>query len=208
MFSALRFFPPIGPSESEAKSITTFGSFNNLAKICDATLSLWSSILHEVKNSEILIKTHALSDSETRKKFSERARLAGIDPDRLVLEGPSPHADLLKSYLRVDVALDPLAYSGGLTTLEALWMGTPVVTLPGDTFARRHSLSHLSVAGLREWVARSPEHYVQIAAQLAAETGARGDFRKWLRGQMAASPTSDASTYARDFSQCLRNFMN
>jgi len=206
-FQPYDFLPPIDSINSQSKSITTYGSFNNLAKVCDSTLSLWSSILNVVPNSEILIKTQALGDEQTRQTFSNRAQSAGIDVNRLILEGPSSHLDLLKSYLRVDVALDPLAYSGGLTTLEALWMGTPVVTLPGNTFARRHSFSHLSVAGLNDWVAHSPEHYVEIAVQLAEETSSHNDFRKWLRGQIAASPTNDALAYARDFTKCLRNFI-
>ena len=72
----------------------------------------------------------------------------GVRPDQLTLSPACPHRDLLDSYNVVDIALDPLAYSGGLTTLEALWMGVPVITLPGDRFCTRHSLAHLTAAGL------------------------------------------------------------
>lgn len=185
-----------------------FGSFNNIAKICDHTLALWSSVMQAVPNSSLLIKTVALGDQQTREKFEQRAIQAGISSERLMLEGPSSHLDLLKSYLRVDVALDPLAYSGGLTTLEALWMGAPVVTLPGETFARRHSLSHLSVAGLTHWVADSTEEYISIAGQLAEQATMRDDFRKWVREQIASSPTSDEERYASDFLRSIRAFMN
>lgn len=205
-FQPYPFMPEIEPIGQRSGPV--FGSFNNIAKICDATLSLWSKVLNAVPNASLLIKTVALGDDETRTNFIKRAQNIGIDIERLTLEGPSNHLELLKSYHRVDVALDPLAYSGGLTTLEALWMGTPVVTLPGATFARRHSLSHLSVAGLDQWVANSTDHYVQIAAQLADETRTHSDFRTWLRCQMAVSSTNDAVTYSRDLVQCLQKFIN
>ena len=73
-----------------------------------------------------------------------------IDPGRLECLGWSAHPALLSEYNRVDLALDPLPYNGGLTTCEALWMGVPVLTCPGETFASRHSLSHLSNVGLTE----------------------------------------------------------
>ena len=64
---------------------------------------------------------------------------------------------MLAAYGEVDVALDPMPYSGGLTTLEALWMGVPVVTLPGRRFCARHSLSHVTVLGYPEWAASDPD---------------------------------------------------
>lgn len=204
-FEPYEHLPAIDNLDRPSKPI--FGSFNNIAKICDKTLSLWSSVLSAVPDGMLIIKTSALADTETREMFMKRAMVAGIAEERLVLEGPCNHADLLKSYLRVDVALDSLAYSGGLTTLESLWMGTPVVTLPGQTFARRHSLSHLSVAGLGNWVADSRDQYVSIAAELAAEAISRNDMRSWVREKMVKSPTSDARKYARDFTKSVRAFI-
>jgi|GEM_PF-3080680 len=204
-FEPYEYLPAIDKADRHSTPI--FGSFNNIAKICDDTLSLWSSVLSAVPGGILVVKTTALADSQTREMLMKRALAAGIAAERLVLEGPSSHVELLKSYLRVDVALDPLAYSGGLTTLESLWMGTPVVTLPGRTFARRHSLSHLSVAGLGNWVANSQEQYVNIAAELAEEAISRKDMRSWLRDKMVKSPTSDAQKYARDFSNSVRAFI-
>ena len=81
----------------------------------------------------------------------------------------SPHAELLAEYNRIDLALDPFPYSGGVTTCEALWMGVPVVTCPGETFASRHSLSHLSNMGLTETIARDLDEYVEMAVSLAGD---------------------------------------
>ena len=94
----------------------------------------------------------------------------GVAADRIEMQGKSPHPNLLAEYQRVDIGLDTFPYSGGLTTCEALWMGVPVVTLPGATFAGRHSLSHLSNVGLTETVVSSEAEYVNCATRLAADS--------------------------------------
>ena len=83
----------------------------------------------------------------------------------------SPHPQLLDSYNAVDIALDPLAYSGGLTTLEALWMGVPVITLPGDRFCTRHSLAHLTAAGLTGLVAEDASSYLDAGRRSGRRPG-------------------------------------
>ena len=68
----------------------------------------------------------------------------------------------------VDFVLDPFPYSGGLTTCEALWMGVPTLTFPGETFASRHSASHMSNVGLSDWVVPSLAEYEDKAVARAA----------------------------------------
>jgi len=83
-------------------------------------------------------------------------------------------------------------------------MGVPVVTWPGETFASRHSLSHLAAAGVAGTVARDPGHYVEIAAGLASDLPRLAELRARLRPQMAASPLCDGDRFARNLLAALR----
>ena len=186
------------------KGFVTFGCFNAAAKVTPEAVTLWARVLHAVPGSRMRLKSFAYADPETRARYAGLFAQAGIGEDRLILEGPSPHAELLGSYGRVDIALDPIPYSGGLTTLESLWMGVPVVTLPGETFASRHSASHLANAGLPELVASDADDYVAIALRLASDLDALAALRANLRPRMAASPVCDGAAYARNLEAAYR----
>ena len=112
---------------------------------------------------------------------------------------------MLAEYNRLDLVLDPFPYSGGITTCEALWMGVPVITLPGKTFAGRHSLSHLSNVGLTETVARDVAEYVELAVRLAHDLPRLAKWRAELRGQVASSPLCDGPRFAANLMKALRS---
>ena len=109
-----------------------------------------------VPDARLLLKYHGLDCRGTAHHIAHQFAAQEIHGGRIELEGPSAQRELLDRYNAVDVALDTYPYSGGLTTCEALWMGVPVVTCPGPTFASRHAFSHLSNVGLTETVAKTP----------------------------------------------------
>ena len=111
----------------------------------------------------------------------------------------------MQHYNDIDIALDPFPYNGGLTTLEALWMGVPVITRPGETFAGRHSLTHLSNLGLTQTIARNPNEYVTLAVSLAEDLPGLAALRAGLRERMASSPLCNGPQFADDFLQLLRS---
>src|SRR5262249_40876125 len=120
------------------------------------------------------------------------------------LLGRSPRVELLAQYHSIDLALDPLPYSGGLTTCEALWMGVPVITCPGETFASRHSLTHLANVGMTETIAGTWDEYVELAVSWARDLSRLSAVRAGLRQQVADSPLCDGKRFAGNFVQILR----
>ena len=197
--------PDVGPVPASKNGYVTFGCFNNIAKITDRTIATWSEILRALPTSRLILKTHQLSDGPTAERFRARFADNGVEPNRIETRGSSPHRAFLASYNEIDIVLDPFPYTGGLTTCEALWMGVPTVTLSGDTFASRHSTSHLSNAGFGAWVAKDATDYVAMAVDRASRPEALEPLRKNMRSQVQASPLCDAPRFGRALSRALRH---
>jgi predicted O-linked N-acetylglucosamine transferase (SPINDLY family) len=113
--------------------------------------------------------------------------------------------EYLRLYQRIDIALDPFPYNGGTTTCDALWMGTPVLTLPGRIPVARAGLGLLSTVGLRELVASSETDYIRIAVELAGNLPRLAEMRATLRLRMQASPLMDAARFARNVEAAYRS---
>jgi predicted O-linked N-acetylglucosamine transferase (SPINDLY family)/thioredoxin-like negative regulator of GroEL len=188
-----------------ANGFVTFGCFNNLAKITPRVIETWTKILQRMPTARLILKTHQLSDRATADGFLADFASLGIAGDRIELRGSSGHRAFMGEYGHVDIVLDPFPYSGGLTTCEALWMGVPTITLPGEIFASRHSASHMSNAGLADWVTDSVEDYVEMAVARAADLGALAELRAGLREKVRLSPLCDAQRFGRSLGMALRH---
>jgi predicted O-linked N-acetylglucosamine transferase (SPINDLY family) len=196
--------PAVGPLPAAQLGRVTFGSFNNPAKINAEVVDVWSQVLARVPGSRLVLKYHGLTSPSVRGRLTRRFAERGVDEDRLEFEGRSPYAEYLARYQQVDVALDPFPFGGGVTTCEALWMGVPVITCPGPTFASRHSMSHLHGVGLTEMIASNHTEYVDVAVSLAHDLPRLAAIRAGLRGQMAASPLCDGQRLAAGLMRLLR----
>ncbi len=189
---------------ARAAGHVTFGCFNNVTKLSDQTLDLWRQILTRLPTARLVLRCPQFSQPPITEAFLRRWATLGIDPARLTILGRTAHPAFLAGYQKIDIALDPVPYSGGLTTCEALYMGVPVVTLAGEFFAARHSVSHLSNVGLEDWVTSTTEAYVERAVAAAANLTALSTLRSGLRAQMLASPLCDAPRFGRNFGHALR----
>lgn len=195
---------PVLPPPAAGRGAVTFGNFNNLTKTSPAAIELWSRILTRMPGSKLLLKTRGLDDAQARRRVSDRFARHGVGPERLALEGASPRAELLASYNRVDVALDPTPYGGGTTTAEALWMGVPVVTQRGRTWVGRVGESILSAVGLPELVAAGPEEYVEAAIGLANDPKRLATLRAGLRARFEASAFCDGDRFVGNLDRAYR----
>ncbi|MBI1246179.1 MAG: tetratricopeptide repeat protein [Alphaproteobacteria bacterium] len=190
----LAFEPPPSPAPARAPGPPTFGSFNNVAKLGPRTVACWARVLKAAPEARLLLKGLSFEDAGIAARYRELFAAHGISPDRLDLVGwiggSGGHLDL---YSRIDVALDPLVYNGTLTTLEALWMGVPVVSLAGDRHGARVGASILTHLGRPSLIAASEDDYVERALEALR---VRSD-RAGLRAQLAASPLMDGKRLAR-----------
>jgi protein O-GlcNAc transferase len=184
---------------SEKNGFITFGSVAAPHKVTPTTLRLWESVLNAVPGSRFLFAREELADPGIAEYWVGRFAEFGIARERLVLvSGSSDDFARLVPYREIDMVLDTFPYSGVTTTLDALWMGVPVVTYRETRFINRLCSSLLSQAGLGDLVAETPEAFVRISQSLAADVGKRTTLRRELRGRMKAGPLGDAAGLARD----------
>ncbi|MGY6269841.1 O-linked N-acetylglucosamine transferase family protein [Achromobacter denitrificans] len=196
--------PDVGPLPALRNGYVTFGCFNNPTKINEVTLEKWAGLMLAVPGSRLFLKGGPYQSEELVDRITNLMGGHGIDAERLRFEGDSHHFELFSRYNEVDIALDPWPYSGGLTTCEALLMGVPVVTLPGPTFAGRHSATHLTNAGLPELVVSDWDEYQARVVQLAGNLDTLRKIRTELREVLLQSPVCRGDKYARHLADALR----
>ncbi|HEV2444528.1 MAG TPA: hypothetical protein VGS58_01345, partial [Candidatus Sulfopaludibacter sp.] len=195
---------PVAPAPSRQRGYITFGCFNNPQKINREVVKLWSAILHLTPQSRLLLKFRGMETAALQNRYRGWFQEDGIEAARLLFAGQSPAETYLADFASIDIALDPFPYNGGSTTLDALWMGVPVVTLAGRLAVQRDGASILSAAGLAGFVAQTPEQYIKIALFLAAVVGLKPDLRSELRHTLAASPLMDEAGLVRDVENAYR----
>lgn len=208
--SYLCFTPPAGttgvaPLPALRNGHITFGSFNNLTKMNDAVVALWSRVLRSVPESRLLLKAKQLGEASVRQQVIERFSRHGVASERLTLNPQAPRSRYLEPYAEVDIALDPFPYPGITTTVESLWMGVPVLTLTGIHFQSRQGVSLLTNAGLPEWIAVDADDFVARAVRFAADRSALAALREGLRDRLLASPIFDVTRFGSHFEAALRS---
>lgn len=186
-----------------SESPIVLGSFNNAMKLVPRTLQLWAQIMQALPNAKLLIKAPSFDDERIRQHFINRLLALGVAESRLEMRGPIGLFEMMQEYADVDIALDPLPYNGGTTTLQALWMGTPVITLKGENFVGRMGASFLNALGHPEWVAESEQAYIDAVVKLARQPDLLNQLHQDLRQQVQHSCVGDIVRYTHEFEQLL-----
>lgn len=203
------FTPPAVDSQVSAlpassNGYVTFGCFNNLTKINDDVVALWSRVLQAVPGSRLFLKAKQFSDPAIQQSTRDRFAAHGVEPQRLIFSPMVARSEYLAPYRQVDIALDPFPYPGITTTVESLWMGVPVLTLEGKSFISRQGVGLSMNAGLASWIARDRDDYVSLAVKHAADLNALASVREKLRERVANSPIFDNRRFADHFVTALR----
>lgn len=188
---ALGFSPPgfEAPIKPRREGPITFGHLGRLQKISDATIALWASILQALPESHLLLKDAGFSYQRAQDRIAAAFAGHGIDPARIEMRGKSKRPDHLATYNEIDIALDPIPQGGGITTLEALWMATPVVTVLGDRIPGRTSASTLIRLGHTD-VPTTQDEYRAWALALARNirTMDVGCLREQVKASVICNP--------------------
>ena len=188
--------PDAGSAPCLKNGYITFGSFNSYHKITDEMVAVWSRILLRVPESRLLLKCLVFLDEDMRQRVKERFAGHGIDSRRLILEPTT--SDYMQRYLAVDIALDTYPYTGGGTTLDALYMGVPIVSRYGRRRSSRFGFSILANAGI-PWLAVSDvQAYMDLAVALAGDRGLLNDLHLGLRNLLGRSNVMNGRKYMRE----------
>jgi len=194
---------PIDHPPRDDNGYTTFGCFNNFTKVTDRTLVRWAEILSRVPDARLLLEIVGIDSEGFRRDTEARLVRLGFPLDRVILE-PRKRSNQYVLYNNIDIALDPFPFNGGTTTLDALWMAAPVVTLAGEYFTARMGVTILNNVGLPELVARDEAAYVDLAVALANDPSRLREIRGGLRQKMSASRMMDFAAFARDIEAAYR----
>jgi predicted O-linked N-acetylglucosamine transferase (SPINDLY family) len=194
---------PVAPLPALKSGYTTFGCFQNMAKVDDNVLAVWSEILAALPETRLRWQCYQLGDPAIAKQLVPRLQKQGINPEQVTLHGSTSREAYLAAHSEVDMILDSFPYPGGTTTCEALWMGVPTLTLAGDTLLARQGASLMTAAGLEDWIATSKKDYINHAVALASDMHQLSVLRARLREQVRTSPLFDAPRFARNFEDAL-----
>jgi protein O-GlcNAc transferase len=188
--------PPV-----KAHGHITFGCLNNPAKLGDKTFALWAQVMHRVEGSRLLL---LIANGEARTSVSAKFAALGIDPSRITFVDYRLRDNYLRLYGQIDIVLDTFPYNGHTTSLDALWMGVPVVTIIGNTPWSRAGYGLLSNLGLTELAADSEDAFVHIAIDLSEDILRLERIRAGLRDRMTRSPLMDGKRFAASLEQAYR----
>jgi predicted O-linked N-acetylglucosamine transferase (SPINDLY family) len=197
-------FPDVNELPALSDGIITFGSLNRLTKVSAEAYRVWAEVLLAVPRSRLILKTPELNDAAVRERVAGHFTQAGVAAERIIMLGKSSWHEHMQAYNQIDMALDPFPHGGGVTALEGLMMGVPVITLRWPTVVGRLSASIMTTLGLTDWIAETQEQYVALAIRKASDLQSLAELRQQLRGMFTSSIIGDQVAYARAVEQEYR----
>jgi predicted O-linked N-acetylglucosamine transferase (SPINDLY family) len=202
-------FPDVVPPPVTRRSdgVVTFAVFANFPKVRPPMMELWAKILHRVARSRLMFQNKSMQDPPTRDALVRFFTDRGIAADRIDPRGWLDFPDHLRLHGDVDIFLDTAPFAGHTTTCHAMWMGVPVITLPGRPHRSRMGASVLTNVGLQELIAGNEDDYVRIACELAADVPRLSKLRASLRQRMVDSPLLDGPRFVRNLESAYEQML-
>ena len=202
-FKPLADAPPVNDLPALRNGHVTFGSFNRPNKISRDVIALWSALLRAVPDARMVlgaIPVYGQYDTMLS-AFAEE----GIDRERLHFYRKTNMQAYLGLHHQVDICLDTFPYNGGITTMHALWMGVPTLTLAGQTVGGRMGAGIQAHVQLDAFVAEDAAAFVQQGAQWARQLPELAGLRAELRKRFSSSALGQPALAGAGLAQALRS---
>lgn len=194
--------PAVNALPAGTNGYLTFGSFNRPGKLSRTVIALWSQLLRAVPDARMLLG--AMLDDGDDATLVDWFAQEGIGRERLSFHRRSTIDAYLALHHLVDVCLDTFPYTGGTTTLHALWMGVPTLTIAGRTAAGTSGASILRHIGLDALVCRDAADFVERGVWLARDPGMLAELRAGMRERLRQSPVGQPAVIADGLERALR----
>lgn len=194
--------PPINLLPALRNGYVTFGSFNRLNKLHPDVIALWAKLLRALPDARMVVG--GMPEDGSDGGLGEWFAAEGIARERLDFRPRAALAAYMQQHHHVDICLDTFPYAGSTTTLHALWMGLPTITLPGSTAASRGGPMALTQVGLDAFIAQDKEDFVQKGLYWASNLSELAELRTSLRERCAQSAMFQPATIAAGLAGALR----
>jgi predicted O-linked N-acetylglucosamine transferase (SPINDLY family) len=198
--------PEVDPLPARRNGYITFGCFSRTVRINEAVIAAWARILRAVPNARLVLNSKPFREAQSRASWLGRITAHGVSPRQVELTYTTPQPRTWEAYGRIDIALDPFPHNAGTTTIEALWMGVPVISLAGRPPVGRFGAAILGALHLDDWIVNNVDAYVGRAVSAASDLDALAALRADLRPRFEMSPLGrDADGLAREVEAVYRD---
>jgi len=170
-------------------------NFNHPCKFEPVIFDAWMAILERARHA-VMWFGHWFE--ATSANLQREAASRGIAGDRLIFAPIAEHADHLRRLTQADLAVDNRLHGGGITTIDALWAGVPVLTVAGETPSSRLGATLLNGIDMGNMVTQTMDDYVEKAVALAEDPAAMAAIRDRLERNRETTSLFDFSRYVRD----------
>ena len=196
---------PLAPAVNALPALSngyiTFASFNRPSKLSASVIALWSMLLNRLPSARLLL---AATPKDHHTAMIESFAQYGVESDRLFFAPRTTMEAYLAQHHHADICLDTFPYAGGTTSLHALWMGLPTLTLAGETVPSRTGAIVMDQVGLDQFIATSIEDFVEKGVYWAEHIDELAALRASMRERFAASPSGQPELIAAHLQTALR----
>ena len=175
-----------------------FGSPASPLKINNKVLLLWATILNKTQNTKIIFSNISYKDLDIKNSILSFLLNQQIDEKRIIFKIPTSRDEFLKNLAEFDMVLDTFPYSGGTNNLESAWLEIPILTMEGNNFLSRCGSSVNMNLGMKDWIAKNNDEYIEKAVLFSSNKKILSDYKKKLANEKSANKIFNNRLFAKD----------